>query len=163
MKQLYPPADFVPEPAEENVSGRKPAPFGKRRPSHGALFGGPAEKPPKGKVRQLYPPAPSDATADAERTVREPFELERDKGGTGAEVRHGFDEPGPPFEAIEPSIAEPWLEPEFERDAGDEYAARGPETERDGSLFVSSEEEREERRRRARERAEQRRLGDIEE
>jgi hypothetical protein len=157
MKQLYPPADVVPEPVVEDTSGRKPAPFGKRRPSHGALFGGPAEKPPKGKVRQLYPPAPFDEAASAA-SDRQPFVPEREENGAAVEIR-GFDEAATPFETIVTTQPEPWLEPDFERDA--HHA--GNAAERNDSLFVSSEEDLEERRRRARERAEQRRLGDIEE
>jgi hypothetical protein len=59
MKQLYPPPDVEPEaqPPDDGSPAVKPAPFGKRRPSHGALFGGPGVAPPKGKVRQLYPPS----------------------------------------------------------------------------------------------------------
>jgi hypothetical protein len=157
MKQLYPPADVEVEPVVEDTSGRKPAPFGKRRPSHGALFGGPAEKPPKGKVRQLYPPAPFAETAPADAPDRVPFASERDAEAR-VEIR-GFDEAETPFETIVTSAPEPWLEPEFERDANPANNA----AERNDSLFVSSEEELEERRRRARERAEQRRLGDLEE
>lgn len=158
MKQLYPAADVVPEPVVEDTSGRKPAPFGKRRPSHGALFGGPAEKPPKGKVRQLYPPAPFDETVIADAPDREPFAAEGDDDGGRIQIR-GFDGAETPFETVVASAPEPWLEPEFERDAHPANNA----AERDDSLFVSSEEELEERRRRARERAEQRRLGDLEE
>jgi ribonuclease G len=141
MKQLYPAADVEPEPVEEATNGRKPASLGKRRPSHGALFGGPGGRPPKGKVRQLYPPAPLDETAVAEGIV-EPLSPERDEV-VNVDIDRGFDETGTPFETAVTSVREPWLEPEFE-----------PKD----SLFVSSEEELEERRRRARERAEQRRI-----
>jgi len=138
MKQLYPPPDVEPEaqPPDDGSPAVKPAPFGKRRPSHGALFGGPGHAPPKGKVRQLYPPS----FDDAETVV----------------VDRGFDQTGAPFEAqivTAPELEPPaWTRSGFDAD---------DESTRDGGLFVSGEQELEERRRRARERAEQRRLDDV--
>lgn len=162
MKQLYPPADTQPEPIPEENGERKPVPFGKRRPSHGALFGGPGGRPPKGKVRQLYPPAPiEEATSQA--PAIEPFEARGEGTVEHVEIDRGFDESGTSFEATIATGPEPWLEPEFGRDVRDGHETRGVDAERNDSLFVSSEEELEERRRRARERAEQRRLGDFEE
>jgi len=168
MKQLYPPADVEPEQIAEGSGTQKPAPFGKRRPSHGALFGGPGESPPKGKVRQLYPPpqeSPEASAAPRPSLVREPFELERDEAGARVEVDTGYDEAGTPFETTTVTGApEPWLEPRFEReDAGprEGTSARDHAGKGDDSIFVASEEELEERRRRARERADQRRRDEF--
>ncbi len=139
MKQLYPPPDVEPEaqPPDDGSPAKKPAPFGKRRPSHGALFGGPGQAPPKGKVRQLYPPS-----LDAPEVV---------------EVARGFDETGARFEAELVSAPEASEPPAWTRSGFDADDGNAP----DAGLFVSGEQELEERRRRARERAEQRRLDDV--
>lgn len=142
MKQLYPPADMDPEPPAENAgTGKKPAPFGKRRPSHGAMFGAPGEAPPKGKVRQLYPSPFADESVKPASSL-EPLEIESG------------------FEPVETVYDTPMTIPEVETW---EPAGFEPVEDRasDGGLFVSGEQELEERRRRARERAEQRRLDDT--
>ena len=129
VKQVYPPSDVEPEPPEEGERVKR-APMGKRRPSHGALFGAPeAAPPPKGKVRQLYPPPPEGEA---------PFEIERIEVSNGVEFDREYDRNGATFETI--------VEP--------------AEPTRDDSLFVTSDAELEERRRRARERAERRQLED---
>jgi hypothetical protein len=161
MKQLYPPADVEPEPPGDEGNRPKPAPFGKRRPSHGAMFGGPGERPPKGKVRQLYPPPPepSPESGSHERATfeRPQFELERDDVSSNIEIDAGYDETGTPFETTVVTAAQDlWLEPSFEPEVPETGAAG-----RDDSLFIATEEELEERRRRARERAEQRRRDEL--
>ena len=68
-----------PEPIDENAEpGKKPAPFGKRRPSHGAIFGAAETPPQKGKVRQLYPPSPFAESDEAPvvESAPEVFEFE---------------------------------------------------------------------------------------
>ena len=61
VKQLYPPPGSEPEPVVEGGTAPKNPPMGRRRPSHGAMKRQPgAAPPPKGKIRQLYPPPPDD-------------------------------------------------------------------------------------------------------
>ncbi len=91
VKQLYPPPDAEPEPIieSENGSAKKPAPFGKRRPSHGAIFSAAGEAPPKGKVRQLYPYQDAPAA---------PVEV------NSVEVDRGFDADAAPYEVTLGSV-----------------------------------------------------------
>ena len=77
MKQVYPPpgqAETSNEAAAEpEGTAKKRPPMRGGRPTHGAMFGSAdAAPPPKGKVRQLYPPPPDEevASADAEPTHR---------------------------------------------------------------------------------------------
>jgi hypothetical protein len=134
MKQLYPPPDQdVVEAGPEEVRETKRAPLHGRRPSHGALFGdSDATPPPKGKVRQLYPPPPEeDFASDASGLRGDTTETLRGD----VETIRGYDTPSEsPFESQTP----------FET-----FVSRD-------SIFISDEDEREERRRRARERADQR-------
>lgn len=59
MKQLYPPPGTEEEPPPEGAP--KALPFASRRTPRGPMMREPgAEPPPKGKVRQLYPPQPFD-------------------------------------------------------------------------------------------------------
>ena len=135
MKQVYPPpgqAETLEEAATEPESGaKKRPPMRGGRPTHGALFGAAdAAPPPKGKVRQLYPPPPDEelVSEGAEPTQR--YEPSED-----IETVSGYDEPSEaPFENQTP----------FETVVSHD------------SIFISDEQELEERRRLARERAEQR-------
>jgi hypothetical protein len=64
MKQLYPPADMEVTPLPAGAA--KPPPFDSRRTPRGPMMRGPGEPPPpKGKVRQLYPP-PAEPTGVSE-------------------------------------------------------------------------------------------------
>lgn len=59
MKQLYPPPGTEEEPPPEGAP--KALPFASRRTPRGPMMREPgAEPPPKGKVRQLYPPPQFD-------------------------------------------------------------------------------------------------------
>jgi len=59
VKQVYPPPGSEAEPPLDD--GPKPMPFASRRSPRGPMMRQPdAEPPPKGKVRQLYPPPEFD-------------------------------------------------------------------------------------------------------
>ncbi|HLJ83154.1 MAG TPA: Rne/Rng family ribonuclease [Candidatus Eremiobacteraceae bacterium] len=78
MKQLYPPADMEETPLPPGAA--KPPPFDSRRTPRGPMMRGPGEPPPpKGKVRQLYPP-PAEPTVESEPSHRhdaiEPLDVE---------------------------------------------------------------------------------------
>ena len=70
MKQVYPPPDQEEEPAD-GPRGTN-APLRNAKSPRGPLMR-PADAPPvpKGKVRQLYPPPPFDATVDSDPDRRE--------------------------------------------------------------------------------------------
>jgi hypothetical protein len=58
VKQLYPPPGEEPQP---QTDGPKGLPFAGKRAPRGPMMRDPnAEPPPKGKIRQLYPPAQFD-------------------------------------------------------------------------------------------------------
>ena len=99
MRQVYPPPDQDLTASDEAPShgkagaAKRPRAAG-RRPTHGAIFGATdAQPPPKGKVRQLYPPPPEASFASE--AVPPPPDIEETVGG--------YDEPsGAPFEAAAP-------------------------------------------------------------
>ena len=155
MKQVYPPPDHVEAsdeaPAEPDGSAKKRPPMRGGRPTHGALFGSAeAAPPPKGKVRQLYPPPSGEDFGDESteparsgaRSIRDEVDVTDTSDASleygpndRAETISGYDRPSEvPLEDRTP------FETTLARD----------------SIFVADEQEREERRRRARERAEQR-------
>jgi ribonuclease G len=146
VRQLYPPPGSAAEPEStgEAAPPQPPLRAGKRRPA----FTGQGAAPPKGKVRQLYPPSPEDETPNA--VSSEP------------QTERGFDETGTPFEAFvlsEQSAAEETRAPDWTRSGFESEAESAVED----KLFISDEQELEERRRRARERADARRLEETEE
>jgi len=147
VRQLYPPPDTAaaePENTSEAAPAQPPLRTAKRRPA----FSGQGVAPPKGKVRQLYPPSPEEQTSGV--TPSEP------------QIERGFDDTGTTFEAFvlpQPTPAEESSAPDWTR-SGFESEAESAAEDR---LFISDEQELEERRRRARERADARRLDETEE
>ena len=133
MKQLYPPPGSVEEPPPEGSP--KALPFASRRTPRGPMMREPnAEPPPKGKVRQLYPPPEFDAISPAPRASAPLQELDEERSSesifvSGAEELderrrlareraaarrgEGRDAAGPPRSADDDFSESPVIRPPF--------------------------------------------------